>query len=282
MEQTLEFYEQKIISDQEFPVEMQRNRIGVKGAYFAPHWHEHVELHYLVSGRARYQLDKEMITAEQGDLVIVNSNVLHAGYCGGIPAEEIAMIFEMEMLSRELAEKNVIFQPIIRGNEEIQRIMRMMQEEAEKMELGWKLVCKGGLLQLMTWLARNGVQEMLSDSASVKRKKKLERLNTVNWYIEQHYMEPISNVELADLVHLSEDRFNHLFKEGTGLSPLQYINEIRLKKAYHMLKKGTFTASEVADAVGFSDYNHFGRLYKRYFGCTPLETREKNSGQQKI
>ena len=49
------------------------------------------------------------------------------------------------------------------------------------------------------------------------------------------------------------------------------MNEVRLKKAMHLLKSGNYSAAEVADAVGFSDYNHFGRLFRRYYQCTPME-----------
>lgn len=217
-------------------------------------------------------MDQQEIPGEKGDLVIANSNVIHAGYCYGSPVEVLVMIFEMEALSEELADKNILFQPWIKKDAEIGRIMHRIYEENEKKDIGYKLACKGGLLQIITYLSRNYVQEMLSNSDSLKRRKKLERLNTVNQYIEQHYTEAISNRELADLLHLSEDRFNHLFKESMGMPPLQYINEIRLKKAMHLLKKGDFyTAAEVADAVGFSDYNNFGRMFRRFYGCTPLE-----------
>lgn len=276
MERELKFYEKKILNDKEFPIQLHINRVHEKRWYFTPHWHEHIELHYVVSGKTKFLLDQQEILGEKGDLVIANSNVLHAGYCDGSPVEVLVMIFEMEALSEELADKNILFQHWIRGDEEIARIMHRIYEENAEKDIGYKLACKGGLLQLITYLARNYVLEMLSDSDSLKRRKKLERLNTVNQYIEQHYTEAISNRELADLLHLSEDRFNHLFKEGMGMPPLQYINEIRLKKAMHLLKKGDcYTAAEVADAVGFSDYNNFGRMFRRYYGCTPIEAINK-------
>lgn len=272
MEKELKFYEKKILNDKEFPIQLHINRVHEKRWYFSPHWHEHIELHYVVSGRTKFLLDQQEIPGEKGDLVIANSNVIHAGYCYGSPVEVLVMIFEMEALSEELADKNILFQPWIKKDTEIGRIMHRIYEENEKKDIGYKLACKGGLLQIITYLSRNYVQEMLSNSDSLKRRKKLERLNTVNQYIEQHYTEAISNRELADLLHLSEDRFNHLFKESMGMPPLQYINEIRLKKAMHLLKKGDFyTAAEVADAVGFSDYNNFGRMFRRFYGCTPLE-----------
>lgn len=274
MEQAWELYEQKILKDEEFPIQIHINQVSKKGCYFVPHWHEHIEMHYVLSGKCRIKLDQEEIMAYAGDLVIANSNVLHAGYCDGTAVKELSLIFAIDDLSRELAEKNVIFSSLIQGDGEIDRIMKKLCEENGKQQIGWRQACKGSILELLTCLIRHDATQMLSDSASIKRRRNLERFNTVNRYIEEHYTEPITNAELADLIHLSEDRFNHLFKEIMGMPPLQYINEIRLKKAMHLLRKGEFTATEVADAVGFLDYNHFGRMFRRYFGCTPKEAKE--------
>lgn len=116
--------------------------------------------------------------------------------------------------------------------------MIRIYEEYQRKEIGYRLVCKGELLKLVTYLARNDAVEMLSEEDVLKRRKKLERLNTVYQYIEKHYTEVITNSELAELVHLSEGRFCHIFKESAGVGPLQYINEIRLNKAMNLLRKG--------------------------------------------
>ena len=42
-----------------------------------------------------------------------------------------------------------------------------------------------------------------------------------------------------------------------------------------LLKQDAITATEAAEAVGFLDYNNFGRMFRRYFGCTPLEARRQ-------
>jgi len=274
MKQELKFYEKKIINDAEFPINLHMNRVSRECCYFPLHWHEHIELHYVVTGKTKITLEQKDIIAEEGSLVIANSNVLHAGYCDGTSMVTLVVIFEMEAFSKELAEKNIIFQPLIEGDNEISRIMSSIRQENESQEIGYRLACKGGLLQLITYLSRHYVLEMLSDSDSMKRMKNLERLNTVNQYIEEHYTEAVTNKELADIIHLSEDRFNHLFKESMGMPPLQYMNEIRLRKAKNLLQKGEYSSAEVAAAVGFTDYNHFGRMFRRYFGCTPMDMRK--------
>ena len=52
---------------------------------------------------------------------------------------------------------------------------------------------------------------------------------------------------------------------------LQYINDMRLKSAQNLLKTNEYTVTEVAEAVGFLDYNHFGRLFRKHYGYTPYE-----------
>ena len=276
MVQTLALYEKKILSDEEFPIQLFRNRFRQRGQYFDLHWHEHIELHYVVSGHTTIKLEQEDVLACQGDLVIANSSILHEGFCDGTPMETLVAIFNMADFSRELADKNIIFQPHIQNDPEIVRIMGAISGEMLRQEIGGRLVCKGCLLQLVAYLVRHYAREMLDQEDSLRRRKKLERLNIVYQYIERNYSGPIGNRELADLIHVSEGRFSHLFKESAGMAPLQYINKVRLEKAANLLKRGDYTVAEVANAVGFSDYNHFGRLFRRAFGCTPMEAR-KNS-----
>lgn len=275
MERHLELYEKKILKDKEFPIQLLVNKCNSNVKYFGAHWHEQIELHYVVRGRTVIKLEQEEMDAGEGALVVVNSNVLHEGYCRDGEMEVLVAIFDMEDFSREFADKNIIFCPIISDDSEISRIMFHIYEEYQRKEIGYQLVCKGELLKLVTYLARNKAIEMLSEEGVLKRRKKLERLNRVYQYIEMHYAEVITNCELAELVHLSEGRFYHIFKESAGVAPQQYINEIRLNKAMKLLKQDTITATEAAEAVGFLDYNNFGRMFRRYFGYTPLEARKQ-------
>lgn len=273
--QSLELYEQKIISDPEFPVQMHINDIDRKVRYFSQHWHEHIELHYVLEGKTLLQLGQREILAKEGNLVIVNSNELHAGYCDGSHMRVLVVIFEMQDFSKELADKNIIFQSLVEKDEVIDHIMSVMYEEYREQKIGYRLICKGELLKLIAHLVRAYTAEILTERESDSRKRRLERLNIVLDYIQLNYTKQISNRELADVIHLSEDRFNHLFKESMGMPPLQYMNEIRMKKAMNLLKRKEGTVVEIADSVGFTDYNHFGRQFRRYYGCAPSEILKK-------
>ena len=67
-------YEKKIINDEEFPVQMFMNVIRTQGIYYPAHWHEHIELYYILKGRGFKSCNQKDYSVEQGNLVIVNSN----------------------------------------------------------------------------------------------------------------------------------------------------------------------------------------------------------------
>ena len=127
--QQLQFYEQKIIRDKEFPIEVFMNRIQDKCQYFHTHWHEHIELHYVVHGETDILLNQTRYTFRQGDLAVINSNVLHAGFCNGTPVEVLVVIFELDELSAQVAEKNILFQPMICADTKIQELMSLIYQE---------------------------------------------------------------------------------------------------------------------------------------------------------
>lgn len=268
----LSLYEKKIIKDEEFPVQMFKNHIRKPGRYFSIHWHEHLELHYILNGKGSFICDRKTVPVSEGNLVIFNSNVLHEGVSEGDNFEALVIIFEMSSFSKEIADYNVIFQNLIEEDEIIKDIMLSIYKEDVERSHGYRLAIKGKLYDLITYLFRNYVTESLSPRENTLRLHNLGRLNTVVQYIQENYSEPLTNKELADLIHLSEYRFCHLFKESMGKSPINYINEVRLKKAYELIKGKDNSISEIAVMVGFSDYNNFGRLFRKYYGFPPSRT----------
>jgi AraC-like DNA-binding protein/quercetin dioxygenase-like cupin family protein len=265
----LSLYEKKIINDEEFPVQIFKNLIYKPGIFCPPHWHEHIELHYILEGQATISCNQKPLFVGEGSLVIINSNELHEGVSHTKFYDAVVIIFEMDAFSKEMANCNVIFQSLVTADAKIKELIVSIYQEEQDKKSGYKLAMKGKIYELITYLFRNYVVESLSDRENSKRIQNLTRLNTVLRYIQSNYTESISIPMLAELIHLSEYRFCHLFKESVGISPLNYINEVRLKKAHHLLEQKGMTISEVASAVGFQDCNNFGRLFRRYYGYAP-------------
>lgn len=280
-----ELYENKILQDAEMPIQINTNIWQIQGTIwkvgehskqptgFASHWHEHIELHYIVEGEADFRLNQTAYHVVPGDFVIINSNELHTAVCTREPYYARVIIFDMADLSPELAGCNYLFQSLIKGDETVADLTEQILREREGEQCAYKQICKALTMELLVHMCRNYVEQTLSERDSLRRKKDLERLNVVLSYIQNHYMEPVSNAQLADMICLSEDRFGHLFREGVGKPPLQYINDMRLKSALNLLKTSDHTVTQVAEAVGFRDYNHFGRLFRKRYGCTPYEVK---------
>ncbi len=75
---------------------------------------------------------------------------------------------------------------------------------------------------------------------------------------------------MADEMALSERQFRRKLKQITGLSPIRYYNEVKLKKARQMLRSGEHeTVSEISYALGFETTSYFADLYKKRFGENP-------------
>ena len=96
-------------------------------------------------------------------------------------------------------------------------------------------------------------------------------------YIESNLADPeITNKLLADRCRISEIYFRKLFAESFGVSPKQFILELRIQRAKQLLGEGRLKISAIADACGFGDAYHFSRIFKKRTGYTPTEYRERN------
>lgn len=271
----INLYEKKIIQDKEFPVQIFENNLQEIRPVFPEHWHEHIEMHYILNGEVVLYCNHKPVHGEPGNLIIINSNELHTAVTKTETFDALVIIFELDKFSEEIVNHNMIFQTLIEGDEKIKELLLEIRKEESQKELGYKLAVKGKIYELLTYLMRYYVVESISNKEHLQRKKNLARLNTVFQYIQNNYTETLSNKELAQVIHLSEFRFCHLFKESIGQSPLSYINEVRLKKAYHLLQQKELTVAEIASMVGFQDFNNFGRLFKKKYGFAPSMVWEK-------
>ena len=71
--------------------------------------------------------------------------------------------------------------------------------------------------------------------------------------------------------------FNYqLFKKFYGVTPIKYINQLKLKRAKELLYSGMYSVSEAAYHSGFSDLSHFCRFFKKNIGVLPSEYAASN------
>ncbi len=94
-------------------------------------------------------------------------------------------------------------------------------------------------------------------------------------YITLHYMEPIRVDELADWCHISEAHLRRLFSAYIKMSPVEYINLVRIRMACEYLKNTDDPVADIAHKCGFSVLSTFNRNFKEIMGVPPHVWRKR-------
>ncbi len=94
-------------------------------------------------------------------------------------------------------------------------------------------------------------------------------------YIKLNYSEKISIKEIADQLYLSPNYLSELFKKHTGKTISEYLTEYRLEKACQLLDHAEDRVGDVSGMVGIHDGRYFSNMFKKKYGMTPTEYRNR-------
>ena len=111
--------------------------------------------------------------------------------------------------------------------------------------------------------------EMDTDARIARVREAMHQRLAERWRIDR----------LAALAGLSPSRFAHRFRELVGLSPLQYLQRLRLDRARDLFESTSNPIAEVMRSVGYADASHFSKEFRRRFGAGPREYRRDHRAQ---
>lgn len=94
-------------------------------------------------------------------------------------------------------------------------------------------------------------------------------------YIYQHYMEPISQQDVAGELGIHYAYLSKIFREDTGCNFTEYLNRIRIEKAKQLIAAQEYKIKEIYSMVGYNQYNYFFKVFKQQTGCTPSDYEEQ-------
>ena len=101
----------------------------------------------------------------------------------------------------------------------------------------------------------------------------IRQLRKVQDFVVEHLAEEISIERLAELVDLSSSHFAHVFKQTTGMTPLQFVTRERITRAQQMIRETKRSLIDVGLEIGYTSPSHFAQVFRRVVGVTPTEFR---------
>ena len=120
--------------------------------------------------------------------------------------------------------------------------------------------------------------EILSEleNNTVPEKKRTVIAKDIKRFIASEYRMPITLSDIAARYGYSEDYTIKLFKKEYGTTPYQYLIKKRLQEAEHLLLTTTVSVEEISRNVGYNDFSTFYRDFKKRFGMSPSERRQRS------
>ena len=137
---------------------------------------------------------------------------------------------------------------------------------------GYEFVLRQQLTDI--WLDLLNIVRPSMESASPNNYAN-EKLKTMMRYIHTHFSETISVDQLAREAHISKRVCFRLFRENLHISPLEYMTEYRLRKAYQQLVETDTPITQIAYNSGLGSSSYFGKVFKAHFNCSPAQFRKE-------
>lgn len=276
--------------EKDFPYIASRAELDKYIERYVPwHWHRTVELFYVESGSVEYDTPKGKMLFPAGSGGMVNSNVLHMTKAISQREKNVQLlhIFDVSLLAGEQGSRieqkyitpvitavQIEIIPLFPGNKEEERILKLLADSfrLSSDEFGYEIKLREALAQI--WL-------MLFELSSSMREKKdgysksNDKIKLMMIYIHEHYREKITIQELAAAAYLSERECYRVFHDCLHMTPVEYITSYRLQVACQMLAKSQETVTFISHECGLGSSSYFGKVFREYAHCSPIEYRKK-------
>ncbi len=248
------------------------------------HFHNLIEIGYCHYGAGELVIEEDQYRFGAGMVSCIPANFLHVTKSDnnvrafweylyispadilkqqGKPMQETRNIIDAVNRSAFFikVEENPIFVTLIRA------IFEEMQNKN-----AYYRECVGGLAYTLLYeIARfNG----RGNAQSCGKNNSLQLENAIE-YVERNYPNNFKIADLANECHMSETHFRRVFQEKMNMTPVEYVNFVRIKKACELIDKTDISMEDVAEKVGFITPSTFNRNFRRIIGTSPYQWKKR-------
>ena len=269
-----------------FPFAVYHGRIPEWLEGFPLHWHNEFEIILVTYGSGLIFLHGNKIAVKKDDIILIPPGEIHSIQQNGKECMAYYnIIFSLSLLDENPESfcsrfyfskfldgsrlKNYHLEKDSAENAEIFPLVSELSSFWEKDFSDSALLIKARIFEIIHKISKN-VEPISQHSSSAN---KIRRLKKILSFMQENFEHHISIKEAASVCSLSESRFMQMFHQETGMSFVQYLNDLRLESSAAQLKNTTKSVTEIAFENGFDNISYFIRQFKRKYHCTPLSFR---------
>lgn len=252
-----------------------------------PAWHFHPELElvYVSSGSGRRHIGQHLSYFNNGDLLLIGSNLPHFGFTNRLTgnASETIVQFKPDFLGTEFfkipemtavslllerAKLGMAFHGKTMANVG-NKLKQLPQEEPAE-----RLI---RLVSVLTVLAHSKEYTLLNGEG-VALEVNLQdnsRMNLIFDFVRKNFKRAITLEEISDQANMTVPSFCRFFKKKSGKNFTRFVNEYRLVHASKLLSEETMSISQVCLECGFNNFSHFNKEFKIFTGKSPSAYRNE-------
>ncbi|WP_027631532.1 GH39 family glycosyl hydrolase [Clostridium hydrogeniformans] len=254
---------------------------------FPYHWHDEVEILFILKGSVEIFVGKEITVLNEGDLYLINSNVIHYVKSTDYLEKAQLLIFQFNktyLNKFDIDLKDIEFSLDSSKDDsknkkvynKIRATLAMMMNVVINNEEPNELLIKRYLLDLIIILLNKFNVNDKSKYTVVKQSE--NRLHDIVKYINDNYNDDSLTVpKIAGEFFLNSQYISRYFKENMGISVKTFLDTLRLNKSLNDLIITKDRIIDVAHRHGFADEKSYYRVFKSILGITPNQYREVNS-----
>jgi len=258
----------------------------------AMHIHDFDELVFVLSGSAIHVVGKEKYPLIQGDVFVIKAEQPHTfekmnqlclvnllykwdeNYIhlekeySAIPALKALFIHEPQYRKQKSFKAKLHLAPWQLN--EMVRLLDIMKKEESNKRIGYNSILENTFKTILIKICRYYAETNLPGP------RKMLKMGAVIDYLNDHYHEPVTRDELVNIADMSCASFCRIFKDTTGLSPMNYLIRLRIEKAAELLAENKeIRIIDVATKTGFENSAYFSRKFKEILGVAPKEYHKK-------
>lgn len=215
---------------------------------------------YYVSGKAEYVFDGYSFDAMPQNFIYLSKNSIYT-----IKVSEKSRFICVDFDFDDVSGKRL--------SKEFECNLNFAKNQFQKMLYVWNEKKLSYIPQLFSYVYCIYSEAIKSENRLYAKKNLL--ISDIVSYISIHYCEEAFTVKkLSEHFGISEVHLRRIFQSTVYISPIKYINSLKIEKAKNMLRISNYTITEISRSIGFDDPYYFSRFFKKEIGISPSEYRK--------